>query len=238
MKRRKFIQNSSIITLGASILPMRVMTSPLLIPAELHVFSQETWFLKALTTFAKYSALDKLAEHTWDYLFDKLTGDEPEKPVVEEATNMMKGGGFSNFKHSPVYQNNYYGTILYDAANKDTVKDVCVGVTRKGRGASTPLMLDGPAIGMIGFTAQSAAEKGYSPAQIRSMLFPSGDVHQGSTGNLKTGYSSPIVYDTKEGYRVAMGYEVKSGLGKGELIVAEINSKTKLAQKLFEFPVT
>lgn len=237
MDRRTFTRSAGSLVLGSVLIPFP-MNGLNQSSAELIFLKDEAWFVNALTTFAKYAALDKLAEHTWEYLFNKLRPVDPEKPVVDKATSMMKKGGFNNFYHSPVYQNNYYGTVLYDAATTTRVKDVCVGVTRTGIESSTPLMLDGPAIGMIGFTAQSAAESGFSPNDIRGMLFPSGKVKQGSTGNLQTGYAVPIEYETKEGKKVAIGYQVKDGIGKGEIAVADIRGGSLLTHKAFEFPVS
>ena len=241
MDRRKFINHTALFTLGASAIPIGLRATPTgptgFAVREYVVIDEESWLLPALTTFAKYMALDQLATHTWDYLFNKLKDTAPEKAAVESTTSMMRGGGFNDFRNSPVYQNNYYGTVLYDAAKRSSVEDVCVGVTRTGSGASTPLMLDGPAIGMMAYTAQDAVKNGYTPSQARQLLFPSGKVHQSSTGNLQTGYSKPIVYDTQEGNRVAIGYKVESGIGKGEIVVADLRDKTTLTQKLFEFAV-
>ena len=241
MNRRNFLRNGGAATVAATVAPFHISSQPQRlpdIPTGVHSFKEDAWFLRALTVFAKYAALDKLAEHTWDYLFDKLSPSAPEKAVVESTTQTMKRNGFDDTHFDPVVLNPRCGGVLYDACNHDIRQDYCVGLTRLGtsmRSPYTALILDGPAMGMIAFVAQDAAKNGYSTRDVRSLLFPSGQIHSQSTGCLKRGYSKPLVYDTLEGYRVAVDYKVNNGIGQGEIAVADIDTETMLTQKMFEF---
>lgn len=254
MKRRDFARNSSIVLSGMFLLPPLPTSSRLeLISSKVHRVEDPEWLLGALGTFARYAAIDVLAGHVWDWLFeDDGTEKAPQDPVRNEvrgSVGMMQNGGFNDFSTSSVYNtNNTYNIYLYQGTKPASMmnngrrlqQDICVGVTRKAPNGSpsTPIMLDGPAMGMMANVAKDIREKtDYGPRGVRGLLLPSGNIYRGSTGNLHTGYSDPIVYDTDANKQVTMSYGINRGVGSANIHVRDKSDWATLINRDFEFRV-
>ena len=241
MKRRRFLHTTTLISGGVIITPTTLLANNVDLRSLNADMVDEVWLAGALRTFAKYAGLDYLATKVWDYLFDDDT-PEPTKKVIKNYNTMMVNGGFTDFSNSNVYINQPTGVVMYGAEKppESNNPDVCIGVTRHSRDTGDNLMLDGPALGMLAKTAQ----KLNNPALAKRLMLPSGKIHTGSTGDLYSGYSKPIVYDTQEGYRVGIDYKVHQDwngkIGKGEIAIVDTNGRSgdsPLVNELFTFPV-